>query len=223
LLADLFPSVRARHVVKRRVLNKLTHTKDENTPSRNRFAQQIESRQTQINRGSVLLAPRAAGGRDRANEFGITTEVATRAEPTVDRGIAAFLDLARQHGIPVFVVVSPRRADAIAHSRKVGALDRQDRMLAACLERDPDVTILDARAARYGPEVFNDGTHLNREGAITWSADLGDAIAERLSGHSTKRWESLPDHRAVATRATPGEDSKRTQEWVRSESRARRR
>ena len=59
------------------------------------------------------------------------------------------------------------------------------------------MTLIDATEATYTTEAFNDPVHLNRDGAVVYSADLGRAIAGGLArdGGPGPRRIRLPDYR----------------------------
>ena len=110
--------------------------------------------------------------------------------------VRRFLDLARDHGIPVFWVLpptSPRWQERIERRGEEAAYLRFVRGTRA---RAPNVVILDGRHTGYGRELFCDPVHLNRAGASAFTADVASAIALHLAGSGPRdSWVALPAYR----------------------------
>ena len=110
--------------------------------------------------------------------------------------VRRFLDLARDHGIPVFWVLpptSPRWQERIERRGEEAAYLRFVRETRA---RSPNVVILDGRHTGYGRELFHDPVHLNRAGASAFTADVASAIALHLAGSGPRdSWVALPAYR----------------------------
>jgi lysophospholipase L1-like esterase len=223
VLAEVFPSIRDRYVIKSRFLSWTQGRHHAPDQRQNRLAQGVERRQIVANRGSVLLAMPKEGPRASANEFVLTNAIQEATEPSVAKAQRAFLDLAHKHAIPVHVLIPPRRADALEHCRKVGAHARQDRDLTRWLEEYPGLRVIDARLARYDADVFTDGTHLSRSGSIAFTAAVADALSRQMRPglEFTERIAHVPDYQPVET-TRPMEDNRRSLEWARAERRLRR-
>jgi hypothetical protein len=63
--------------------------------------------------------------------------------------------------------------------------------------RHANVTVVDATGADYPVAAFNDPVHLNRDGAVAFTADLARAIAPRLAtaGGPGPKWVHLTGYR----------------------------
>ena len=59
--------------------------------------------------------------------------------------------------------------------------------------------MLDAQRSGYGASVFLDPAHLDRQGACTLSADVGDLLRARVGIGTGRRWIALPAYRDLAT------------------------
>lgn len=64
--------------------------------------------------------------------------------------------------------------------------------------RHPGITLVDATGARYPVAAFNDPVHLNRDGAVVFSADLAEIMRSQLAREGGSRLSrvDLPDYRA---------------------------
>ncbi len=60
----------------------------------------------------------------------------------------------------------------------------------------PGMTVVDGRAPGYGRGVFIDDSHLDRVGALAFSSDLAEVLANRLAAAGRDRsWVALPPFR----------------------------
>jgi lysophospholipase L1-like esterase len=125
--------------------------------------------------------------------------------------VEKFLALADSRGIPVFWALPPMMPEAGAYWASSGTRARYMAMAGSFTARHPGVTLVDATTARYPVEAFNDPVHLNRDGAVVFTADLADVIRSRLAtgGGTATALVGLPDYRADKN-ADRVEDSRAT-------------
>ena len=88
--------------------------------------------------------------------------------------------------------------------------------------RHANVTVIDATESRYAVEAFNDPVHLNRDGAVVFSADAGrrdrgEARQGRRAGAATD-----PAARTIGPTPTRGGSRTRGPRWPSSRARSRR-
>ncbi len=165
-------------------------------PSRNpeRFLYAIH---TQLNRGACLMnAVGYDGAVDPANPVMFSKH--WTCTPASRRYIDEFLALAEARGIPVFWILPPMAAETRANWVSSGARGRYMELVESMSARHPNVTVVDASGASYPAGAFNDPVHLNRDGAVPFSADLADVMRSRLTREGGPRgWRvGLPDYRA---------------------------
>ena len=89
------------------------------------------------------------------------------------------LDLAAARGITVYWLIPPFSPELQARREQKG-LDSYTRFARAFLDRYPNLVVLDAQRSGYGASVFLDPAHLDRQGACTLSADVGDLLRARV-------------------------------------------
>jgi hypothetical protein len=132
-----------------------------------------------------------------------------------------FFALAELRQIPVYLVIPPL-IPAIEQSReRLGLSARYDALVQSWQAQFAMLSVIDARASRYGNSEFCDAVHLNQAGASTLSVDLADRIGERLAGGIRPGWSSLPRYRAW-TKQDSTEDFRASLEIVRATGAARR-
>lgn len=123
------------------------------------------------------------------------------ADPASRAYMNRFLALAESRGIPVFWIVPPISPRPQARREALGLDSAFTRFVAAAQARYRNVTVVDGRHAGYHPKLFVDQSHLDRQGATTFSVDLGDLIARHLDHKATpadaSRWVDLPAYRDV--------------------------
>ncbi len=108
-----------------------------------------------------------------------------------------FLDLAASRKITVFWVLTPILPAVQAHCDRSGFSETQTRFLQALSRRYPNLIVVDGRHAGYEEGVFMDPNHLGRDGAYSFSVELGRLLRESdpasLRG---SRWLTLPAYSA---------------------------
>ncbi len=123
------------------------------------------------------------------------------ADPASRVYMNRFLALAAARNIPVFWIVPPISPKPQARREALGLDAAFTRFVAAAQARHKNVVVVDGRHAGYHPTLFVDQSHLDREGATTFSVDLGDLIARHLdparSPADGSRWVDLPAYRDV--------------------------
>ncbi len=153
-----------------------------------------------VNRGGQLLPPDpgAATAAEHPNE---RPNLRDRAE---DPGNVAAIDRifgeAARRSIPVFWVLTPVHP-RLQSGREARGLDaRYDRFALDRAGRAPGrVTVVDARHLGLGPERFVDATHLDRRGALAFTAALAGWFRGLEPARPAPRWVRLePVAEAVA-------------------------
>lgn len=117
-------------------------------------------------------------------------------EPTNAEYTRRFLQLALDHAIPVFWLLPPIHPAFQAQREQGGRDGAYMRFVGRLQRRFPNVMVVDGRHAGYDPSALADVTHLNRRGAVAFSAALADILAVRLAiGNEGPRWVELSDFR----------------------------
>lgn len=180
--AAVLPSIRCRHEIRERV-NGLVRG-DRRQPQTDLL---VYERNWARNRGALVASKRkATAGPARLERW----EVFMRpwsCHPVNARYLEKFLALAAERSIPVFVLLPPVRADVQARREALGVDDRYIAFLDQIRVRYPNVSIVDARHAGFRRALFLDPLHLNREGAIAYSASLADLVGECLQDPAVNR------------------------------------
>jgi hypothetical protein len=102
-----------------------------------------------------------------------------------------FFRLAEEHGITVYWLLPPYSPALQARREQKGLDARFSQFARGFLGEFANLVVLDARHSGYIHTVFTDAAHLDREGACTLSADVGDVLRAQGSGTGT-RWVELP-------------------------------
>lgn len=109
-----------------------------------------------------------------------------------------FLDLAENRSIPVLWLIPPLSPATQALRERQGHDAFYTRLVYSIQARYPNVTIVDARQAGFGDELFMDPVHLNRDGATTLSLRLAPVVLEvareggELPVPRSPAWVALP-------------------------------
>ena len=117
-------------------------------------------------------------------------------DPVNSEYLERFVALAEGRGIAVYLLVPPVAVEGQQYAEESGFDAAQTSFVQSLQRRHPGVTVLDARHAGYGRELFlQDLIHLNRFGATVLSDDvafvLGPSSIDGPSG-----WVRLPNYRA---------------------------
>lgn len=119
-----------------------------------------------------------------------------RCHPLNARYTRRFLQLAKDHGIEVYWLLPPIYADFLEQRSRGGRDGSYVAFVRGLQERFPNLVVLDGRHSGYVPSTLADLTHLNRRGALGFSAAVGDEVGRRLgSAGGGPRWVALPAYR----------------------------
>jgi hypothetical protein len=126
--------------------------------------------------------------------------------------VRRFLDLAAARGIPVFWLLPPTSPAYQARAERNGRDARYAAFVREMQAGYPNVVVVDGRRAGYRREMFADLTHLNRDGASTFSDAVASLIAPHLARSNgptpapVPRWLALPPCRVRPDERIPLED-----------------
>ncbi len=217
-LAWFLPSYRGRTEVRANIAAASRGDEPNRNPERFLYA-----RNSTLNRGACHLGAIGYDGAvDPSNPVLFPNEWTCPAP--CEAYIHKFFDLAEARGIPVFWIFPPMAPGTKGLWRDSGVEARYMGLAGSIAARHSNVTVVDATGSRYAVEAFNDPVHLNRDGAVVFSADLAAAIAGWLArdGGSAPRRIRLPDYRPDPD-AGRVEDSRATLAHIRGAVEASRR
>ena len=190
-LAWFLPSYRGRAEVRANVAASVRGAEPNRNPER--F---LQARNASINRGAYHLgAVDYDGAVDPANPVLFSKDWACPTSSEIY--IHKFFDLAASRGIPVFWIMPPMAPAARGVWASSGVEAKYKGLVDSIAARHANVTVVDATGANYPVAAFNDPVHLNRDGAVAFTADLARAIAAGLARDdgSAPRRVRLPDYR----------------------------
>ena len=192
MVGRLLPSFRGRHEVRAGVLAAL---RGEASPMRR--INRICRRNWTVNDGANVAHRHGGGAGDH--------------RPDDDRELlphvghchrinAAYVEkvfaLLGARGIRAYWLLPPLAPRLQAAREQSGAESKYLELVRKVQSRHPNVTILDARHAGYGPESFVDATHLDGVGATVLSTDIAAILRADLDGSSPgPRRIELPTYR----------------------------
>ena len=133
-----------------------------------------------------------------------------------------FLALAASRQVPVYWLLPPihpavqARIDASRFDRAHSAFVR------GVQARFPGTVVVDARHSGFTPDLFTDGVHLNRRGALELSAAIAGSVLGPVGAEGPNRWVALDLSRARPV-DYPMEDVNRSGVALRAERIAARR
>ncbi len=108
-----------------------------------------------------------------------------------------FFRLAEKQGVPIYWVIPPVDPEIQAKYESNGIDARYRAVVRSFQEQFPAIRVVDAQHSNYQRDVFFDGLHLDKDGAIGFSVALGDMIRRDLKAPSRgERWVALPPYRA---------------------------
>jgi hypothetical protein len=218
VLAWALPSFHGRPEVRANIAAALSGAEPDRNPARFLYA-----RHGEINCGACLQGSIGYDGSvDPGNPVMFPKEWSCTAASR--RYIGEFLALAGSRGIPVFWALPPMAPGAQGLWASSGTKARYMAVAESIAAGHPNVTLVDATGARYPAEAFNDPVHLNRDGAVVFSADLAEVMRSRLTREGGPRLArvGLPDYRADPD-AGRVEDSRATLAKMQANLDARRR
>jgi hypothetical protein len=127
-------------------------------------------------------------------------------DPTNARYVERFLELAARIGARVYWLLPPASPLTQFVYDDSGAQACFVRYIQELQARHPHLVVIDGRHAGYTAEVFLDGVHLNREGAVALSTGIGQILRTSLDEPSLgTRWIGLPAYTPPSSHA-PLED-----------------
>jgi hypothetical protein len=187
-LGRILPSLRVRYEVRASVLSALTGQE-----TGQRLMNLGLLRNWNRNAGAQVVQKHPNVHRDPAPPAGPPGVGNWRPDPVNALYVEKFLRLAASHGINVVWLLPPCSPWVQAlwdHSGDEAIFDRFIRETEA---RHTNLVVLDARRAGFPAEVFFDGIHLDRDGALALSAGIADFLithpktAELASRHTALR------------------------------------
>lgn len=133
-----------------------------------------------------------------------------------------FLELAAERDIPVYWLLPPLAPETQALRERLGVDALFERLVGSVQAKYPNVTVVDARHAGYGNDVFTDPVHLDRHGTAALSAALGEVLSEWLRDPDpAPRWVALPPYPPQPIEV-PWEDLDQTRIAIRDQAATRR-
>jgi hypothetical protein len=154
-------------------------------------------RNWRVNGGGILLAKQPSFNGDVPPQWaGDLLSADLRIRPENARYVRRLCKLAAEYNIPVYWLLPPNSSRVIAARDSNGVHARYDRFVRGLLAQFPNLTVIDARHAKYHNTVFVDPVHLDRDGAAVLSGDVAEVLENALS-HSepVARWVELPVYR----------------------------
>ncbi|MDR3637899.1 MAG: hypothetical protein P4L84_29105 [Isosphaeraceae bacterium] len=104
-----------------------------------------------------------------------------------------FLHLARVHDIAVYWLIPPKSAEWQLRREHLGSDVAFAALVRSHQEQYSNLVVIDGRTAGYAEDCFLDPTHLNRRGAMEFSAAVAEIIAGgQPSSQASLRWVALP-------------------------------
>ena len=189
LTEDLLPSARLRNGLRTVALEAL-----KGLPNDRRQVAALYRRNWRMNRGSLLLGPEAPPDVDPIDPTLAQPDWA--CHPVHAAYVDRFLDLAAAHGIHVYWMLTPIRPELQAARAANGSDAAYSGFVRDVQRRYRYVTILDGRGSGFGRDLFVDRTHLNRRGAVAWTADVASRVrADAGDEGLTGRWVDMPRYR----------------------------
>ncbi len=192
LLAWALPSFHGRPEVRANVGAALRGAEPDRNPARFLYARHGETNRGAYIQGSIGYD----GAVDPSNPVMFPKDWSCTAASR--RYIEEFLTLAGSRGIPVFWALPPMAPGVERLWASSGTRARYMAMAESIAARHPGITLVDATGARYPVAAFNDPVHLNRDGAVVFSADLAEIMRSQLAREGGSRLSrvDLPDYRA---------------------------
>ena len=195
LMAKLLTSLESRAEIRSTVVKSLAGERIEMNPN---IVAAI--RNWNVNLGTQLMAPSDAPPAAAAEELDDPKNDVLKAgdfrdNPLLNASFAKLLKLASAHGIQIFLLLPPLSPGVHIGQDAQGYTVFYNDFCKKALDLDPTLVIVDGRRSGYGWPEFHDKTHLNAEGALTFSHDVGKIIATRLGASSESRWVKLPRYR----------------------------
>ncbi|HEV3168136.1 MAG TPA: hypothetical protein VGZ22_29300 [Isosphaeraceae bacterium] len=191
IVGELLPSVRWRSSIRANLL-KAIHSEQNNS----RYLAELFLRSSRRNRGAFITRQTDAFF-GRVDDFtSAFFPPAWKLDPVNLRYVRRFLDLAARHRVPVYWLMPPFLPEVHTRRAQLGLDGAYSQLLLALQVRYPNLTVIDARTSGYGQDAHNDPLHLNRKGAIAFTTDVAEILAQPDAPAS--RWIVLPQYREPA-------------------------
>jgi hypothetical protein len=189
-LAKLLPSLRARHEI-REALYALYRRRRE----RPRYEILVHLRNWSLNRGAQVVPKNSKPPSEVDRARRLPPLPPWECDPTNAAYVERFLSLAQSRGIPVYWLIAPCKGWVQSERERIGYEQPYNVYIKRLIDRYPNLVLLDARHSGYPERVFDDITHLDREGAVALSASVGDVLrAGPGRGAGGPRWLELPPY-----------------------------
>lgn len=171
-------------------------------------------RNRNVNRGAMLM-PGDSGfegkiGAQYQEAFFDTGWAATKLNESY---IRRFLQLAAAKSIQVYWVLPPFAPKLQEKREQTENTARFTAFVRRWMAEFPRLVVLDAEHSGFAPNLFYDGSHLDREGAMALSALVGDQLKSTTSDPGDERWVRLPQYRETPLAAV-GEDMVMTRDHL---------
>jgi hypothetical protein len=195
--ATLIPSYRARQEVRTNIDFALRGWEPPRVPER-----LLYDRNMTLNRGA-LHVPLGKAKVEFDPDHPVIFQKVWSCSPVSERYIDKFLGLASSHKIPVFWLIPPLPEATTARLTELGVQPRFLQFVETMRALHPEVIVLDGSNSRYEPSAFFDMIHLDRDGAVVWSASVAAAVKRHLESPQTLAgaWEHLPNYHPDAMAA----------------------
>jgi hypothetical protein len=205
LLRRTFASVKSREWLRQIILEKLNGIDLHH--AENRLA---SMRNNEINRG-LLIGPDRRSISMNMDDYVAYLFSSFQCSSLNRTYVDKLMRLAAAHQVKVLVVLPPYMPSLQAKLDASGFDAKYQEFMKSLVASYPGVRVVDARRSNYDDNSFIDGNHLSYEGALTFSAELGDLLARDLKADSpaSPRWVMVPQYRkrAVKTRHETIEES----------------
>jgi hypothetical protein len=189
----LVPSIKCRREIRNDVLCAL---RGESPPSRSYLP--IFWRNWNRNQGAQLMPKNPEARNDPRNvDPGAFYPPAWTCDPACNTYIRRFIALAASHNIPVYWLLPPIKPDVQVKREQLGLDGLYLRLVRYHQSQFPNLIVLDGRHSGFDETMFQDGSHLDRDGATAFSAAVAQVLRDQLSAgkNARPRWVALPsDH-----------------------------
>ena len=102
-----------------------------------------------------------------------------------------FLALAGESKVPVYWLLTPIHPEIQVRTDANHFDDDYSAFVRATQARFPGAIVVDSRHSGFSPDLFLDGAHVNRRGALKLSAALADLLRQPSLGDGSPRWVAL--------------------------------
>jgi hypothetical protein len=116
-----------------------------------------------------------------------------RCDPRNQRHVVKFLELAAAHRLRVYWLMPPVHPKVQTWRDEQEADASCDQFVRALQARYGNIKVLDARHSGYGADLFYDAVHLDRDGALAFSAQVAEALRRsKADDPPGPTWLALP-------------------------------